>query len=216
MQIPSFAGDRLRNLPSIPVDANASPGDFGKVPAQKDRSTPGDSSVTHSAGPTSRAAGSVQGDREDSYTTSPVASVGSEPLTESQKVKVQKLKQRDAEVRVHELMHMSVAGGYARSGPSYDYQVGPDGGRYAIGGQVQLDTSIDEKDPSATIKKMETIKKAALAPANPSAQDHHIAAQADSAIARAREQLRRTTYTEEVSGSADTGSAKGQRIDKKV
>src|SRR5689334_17762725 len=98
-------------------------------------------------------------------------------LTEDQQKQVTELKSRDTEVRTHENAHKSAGGQYAGS-PSYTYQTGPDGQRYAIGGEVAIDSG-PAKKPEETITKMETVKRAALAPAEPSPQDPKVAAQAD-------------------------------------
>ena len=44
----------------------------------------------------------------------------------------------DREERQHEQAHLSAAGGHARGGPSYQYETGPDGKRYAVGGEVSI------------------------------------------------------------------------------
>lgn len=102
---------------------------------------------------------------------------------------IEQLKARDREVRLHEMAHLAAAGGYATSSASYSYQVGPDGQRYAIGGEVGIDTSPVSGDPEATIQKAMTIQRAALAPANPSSQDYQVQAQAVQMEAQARTQL---------------------------
>lgn len=109
-------------------------------------------------------------------------------LTPDEQQQVQQLKQRDAEVRRHEQAHVSAAGGYARGGANFTYTTGPDGKRYATGGEVSIDTS-PERTPQATIAKMETIKHAALAPAQPSSQDRAVYAQAARAETKARQDL---------------------------
>jgi len=91
---------------------------------------------------------------------------------------------RDREVRDHEQAHARVGGPYAGQ-PSYTYQTGPDGNRYAIGGEVAIDIAPVNGDPEATIIKMEVVKAAALAPAEPSAQDRKVAALADAQRAQA-------------------------------
>ena len=58
-------------------------------------------------------------------------------------------------------------------------KLGPDGNRYAIGGEVSIDVAPVDGDPEATIAKMEIVKAAALAPAEPSAQDRKVAAIAE-------------------------------------
>jgi hypothetical protein len=71
-------------------------------------------------------------------------------------------------VRAHEQAHLVAAGRYASSGGTFPYETGSD---YAVGGEVAIDTSAIAGDPEATLRKMEQIRRAALAPANPSGQD---------------------------------------------
>lgn len=103
---------------------------------------------------------------------------GQSELTEEEKREVEELRDRDRQVRQHEQAHLTAAGGYARGGPVYEYTTGPDNRRYATGGEVDIDTSEVPGDPQATIRKAQTVYRAALAPAEPSAQDRRVAAQA--------------------------------------
>ncbi|NVK24917.1 MAG: hypothetical protein HWE10_08310 [Gammaproteobacteria bacterium] len=100
---------------------------------------------------------------------------------------IDQLEDRDREVKTHEQAHAAVGGALAGA-PSYQYQTGPDGKRYAVGGEVSIDVSV-ENDPEETIRKMQTVQAAALAPAEPSAQDRKVAAQASRNIAEARAEL---------------------------
>lgn len=109
-------------------------------------------------------------------------------LTEEELRELTELKTRDAEVRAHEQAHLSAAGGFAAGGAGYTFQQGPDGKRYAVGGEVPIDVG-KERTPQATIEKMQTIRRAALAPANPSAADRQIAAQASATEAQARQEV---------------------------
>jgi hypothetical protein len=86
-----------------------------------------------------------------------------------------KLKARDREVRAHEAAHTAAAGSLAKGGPSFTFQRGSDGRLYAVGGEVNIDTSEASGDPEATIQKARQIQAAANAPANPSAQDRAVA-----------------------------------------
>jgi SprA-related family len=99
--------------------------------------------------------------------------------------KLQELKQRDLKVRTHEQAHLAAAGQYARGGASFTYQKGPDGASYAVGGEVSIDMG-KERTPEATITKMQTIKRAALAPSSPSGTDRSIAAAAGMMESHAR------------------------------
>ena len=111
-------------------------------------------------------------------------------LTPEQEEQVEKLTARDREVRAHEQAHLNAAGPYALGGPTYTYQKGPDGKNYAVGGQVQIDTSPVKGDPEATIQKARVVRQAALAPAEPSAQDRKVAASASKLEQQARVELR--------------------------
>jgi hypothetical protein len=119
---------------------------------------------------------------------------------------IEKLQQRDREVRQHEAAHLAAAGAHARGGATFEYLVGPDGKRYAIGGEVNVDTSPVAGDPEATIRKMEQIQAAALAPAEPSGQDRAVAAQAAAQISRAKQEQSRMP-----SDRNDSPSASGRR-----
>lgn len=99
------------------------------------------------------------------------------------------LKARDREVRAHEAAHAAAAGSVATGGPQFTFTRGSDGRLYAVGGEVNIDTSTVPNDPEATIRKAQTIRTAALAPANPSAQDRAVAAQASQMEAQARREL---------------------------
>ena len=103
---------------------------------------------------------------------------GPQELSEEEQAVVDQLAARDREVRNHEEAHARVGGQYAGN-PSYTFQEGPDGKQYAIGGEVPIDVSPVPDDPEATITKMEVVKAAALAPAEPSGQDRRVAALAD-------------------------------------
>jgi hypothetical protein len=101
--------------------------------------------------------------------------------------KIEKLQKRDKEVRVHEMAH-KVAGGAYAGAVVYEYTLGPDGKRYITGGYVQLDVS-KEATPEETIRKAAVIRKAALAPADPSPSDLAIAAKASQLEQEARREL---------------------------
>lgn len=119
---------------------------------------------------------------------SPSTSPAGSSLSSEELKQLRQLKSRDSEVRSHEQAHLSAAGQYAAGSASFTYQLGPDGTRYAIGGEVPIDISKASR-PEATIEKMQTIRRAALAPADPSPADRQIAAQASAAEAQARQEV---------------------------
>ena len=110
-------------------------------------------------------------------------------LTEEEKKQIDELKARDREVKTHEQAHIAAGGSYVKGGATYDYQTGPDGKQYAVGGSVNIDTSPVDGDPEATIAKAQVVIKAALAPAEPSGQDQKVASAARQMMNEARKEL---------------------------
>lgn len=116
---------------------------------------------------------------------------------------IDQLQRRDQEVRTHEAAHLAAAGPYAQGGPSYTYQVGPDGRLYAVGGGVNVDTS-PGATPEETIRKARQLRAAALAPGDPSSQDYAVAAAAATMEQQAQADIQRTESEQEASGSDDS------------
>lgn len=139
--------------------------------------------------PSARDAGFQQAEQTGEVGESREIGAGKSELSEEEKREVDELEQRDGEVRRHEQAHKSAAGRYAGGGPSFEYEVGPDGRRYAVGGEVSIDVSPVADDPQATIQKMQQIRQAANAPAQPSDQDRRIAAEAAQLEQQARAEL---------------------------
>lgn len=126
---------------------------------------------------------------------------GQQELTQQEQQQVTELQQRDREVRNHEQAHIAAAGQYAQGGAQYEYTTGPDGKRYATSGEVSISVS-PENTPEKTIQKMRIVRKAALAPAEPSAQDRRVAAQASQEETRAQRELAELKQT----NSSETGA----------
>ena len=89
---------------------------------------------------------------------------------------LEKFRNKDAEIRTHEQAHASI--GHTTSPISYNYQEGPDGKLYAVGGSVRLNTSIPD-DPKAAAFKLDMIQKAATGVTHPSSADGAIASQSN-------------------------------------
>ena len=170
-------------------------------------STPstGEEQYTDASDPGKETTGQSPGCGCGKATTSPTSTTSQGPtvteLTPEEQRKVQELQDRDREVRAHEQAHKAAAGRYAQGGPQYEYTTGPDRKQYAIGGSVAIDTSKVPNDPAATIQKAQAVKRAALAPAQPSSEDHRIAAKASRMEAEARAELQ-----EQVQQQAETAS----------
>ena len=107
-------------------------------------------------------------------------------LGQEEKAQVEELRKTDAKVRAHEMAHAS--SGAATSAPSYEYQTGPDGKRYAVAGHVDVDTS-PGATPEQTVAKARQIRAAAMAPTDPSPQDRSVAAEASRMEADAMAQI---------------------------
>ncbi len=143
---------------------------------------------------------------ENESNSSEQKSSDGDPLSEEEKAEITELKSRDQEVRTHEQAHIAAGGQYVKGGASYSYQSGADGKQYAVGGEVNIDTSSVSGDPDATIRKMQTVRAAAMAPAEPSGQDRSVASQANQAITQAQAQKKvdaAAEATEEENGSKE-------------
>jgi hypothetical protein len=120
---------------------------------------------------------------------------GADGLTEAERRKVRELQARDRQVREHERAHQ-VAGGQFASSPTYRTVTGPDGRSYAVGGEVRIDTSVVPNNPEATIRKLQIVKRAALAPQEPSSADRAVASEAEQKILRARAEIQQRKLQE--------------------
>ncbi len=118
---------------------------------------------------------------------------------------IDKLAATDRKVRAHEQAHVAAGAGLVRSGASFQYETGPDGRRYAVGGEVGIDTS-KGRTPSETLRKAEQIRSAALAPADPSGQDRQVAAAAAKMAMEARQEMMAQIAEAASIGTNDGGS----------
>lgn len=128
-----------------------------------------------------------------------------------EQLEISELASRDREVRAHEQAHASVGGAYAGA-PTYTFKRGPDGKSYAVGGEVGIDTSPIPNDPEATLRKMELVQRAALAPAEPSAQDLRVAAEAAAQATQARAELAELRREEATSAAEQRATEREERL----
>ncbi|TRO23255.1 hypothetical protein EQ826_07665 [Ectopseudomonas mendocina] len=136
----------------------------------------------------SAAFGREEADREANPSSRADKSEPSPQEQRQQQLEIDDLVQRDREVRTHEQAHAAVGGQYAGA-PTYSFKRGPDGQSYAVSGEVGIDTAPVPNDPEATLRKMEIVLRAALAPIEPSPQDLRVAALAQAQAAQARVEL---------------------------
>ncbi|MDD0845279.1 putative metalloprotease CJM1_0395 family protein [Pseudomonas sp. Gutcm_11s] len=126
-------------------------------------------------------------------------------------LEVAELASRDREVRAHEQAHAAIGGAHAGA-PTYTFKRGPDGKSYAVGGEVSIDTSPVPNDPEATLRKMELVQRAALAPAEPSAQDRSVAAQASAQATLARAELAQVRREEAAAAIEERAAQREERL----
>ena len=123
--------------------------------------------------------------------------------SEEEQREVAELKARDREVRSHEKAHARTGAPYTGA-PTYETVRGPNGQQFAVSGKTPIDVSPIPGDPAATTRKMEVVKQAALAPAEPSAQDRAIAARAEGQRLKALQDVARQA-SEETEGASASG-----------
>lgn len=206
LSLNSAALARVLARSSITPDTAAvqAPGDaVGNNPAPGASSTAAAFQPSALNGATAVAA-QTNGAEPSASTEQPSASASSGTLSDEQKSAVEKLKQTDAKVKAHEQAHQA-AGGRLAAGASYSYEKGPDGGSYAVAGEVSINTSSVPGNPRATLEQALQVQAAALAPADPSAQDRAVAVRAAQTAAAAQAEI-----TKQAVNAADGGQASGQ------
>ena len=115
-----------------------------------------------------------------------------EQAQESKRVQIEQqqinaLSARDREVRAHEQAHVAAGGQYAGAA-QYQFERGPNGVNYAVSGEVSISVG-KEATPEETLQKAQIVRRAALAPAEPSPQDRRVAAQATRMESEARQEI---------------------------
>ncbi len=177
-------------------------------PASSEESLPSGQSVTSTDDTVLRdeAASPARGEAEEEK-----ASPREAQQQRQEQLEIAALASRDREMRAHEQAHAAVGGAYAGA-PTYTFTRGPDGKRYAIGGEVSIDSSPIPNDPEATLRKMELVQRAALAPAEPSAQDRRVAAQAAAQATQARAELAQLRREEAASAAEERAALREERL----
>lgn len=150
--------------------------------------------------------------RDNSATAGPKRADGT-PMAPEEIQQLELLKQSDREVRQHEMAHQTVGGAYT-GGASYEYEIGPDGKRYAVAGEVPIDYGPVPNDPQATIEKMQTVIAAAMAPADPSPTDYQVAAQARQYLLEAK--LEASMQRSEMEQARNSGAATFSTVDEQA
>lgn len=144
---------------------------------------------TNAEGQTAAGENNQTGDQPDNANEESAGRENAQQQQEEQaeQAEIRELQTRDREVRAHEQAHAAVGGQYAGA-PQYEFETGPDGQRYAVGGEVSIDIS-EESTPEETLRKMQQVRAAALAPADPSPQDLRVASEAAQKASEAQTQI---------------------------
>jgi hypothetical protein len=135
----------------------------------------------------------VQSNKKNSVSAdgTKVSADGTKKTYTQEEKAVDDLKKVDRDVKAHESAHRSAGGGLVRGGTTFSFVIGPDGKQYAVGGEVKIDMSYDLNHPEETIRKMQQVEQAALAPSDPSAQDRAVASKAASIESEARAEMQK-------------------------
>ena len=131
-------------------------------------------------------------------------------LTEADLARIRQLTLTDTQTRLNEEAHVRVGGQYASS-PAYDFETGPDNRQYAVSGEVTFNSTPIAGNPEATIRKLAVVKRAALAPAEPSPKDRAVATKATQGITQAQAQLRTDQLREEAKRASEQAQEELER-----
>ena len=123
---------------------------------------------------------------------------------------VTELQAADTNVRAHEAAHMAAGGGLT-SPASYTYERGPDNKMYAVAGEVGISTG-EGNTPQESLNKAQTIRRAALAPADPSPQDLKVAAQAASMEMSARAEILQEKMAQNSQNTNNSNETSGDAV----
>ena len=153
--------------------------------------------------------GNTRESREAASQPNTTSASSASGFTTAERLLLSELKKADTQVRQHEMAHVTAGSGVVTSGASFTYEQGPDGRNYAVAGEVSIDTAPVPGDPQATIRKMQQVKTAALAPASPSSQDLKVASRAAAMAAKAASEL--MVLQAEERAAANNSKASGSR-----
>ena len=131
-------------------------------------------------------------------------------LSQEEQRIVTELQAADTNVRAHEAAHMAAGGGLT-SPASYTYERGPDNKMYAVAGEVGISTG-EGNTPQESLNKAQTIRRAALAPADPSPQDLKVAAQAASMEMSARAEILQEKMAQNSQNSNNSNETSGDAV----
>jgi hypothetical protein len=154
-------------------------------------------------------------DRSREENTTEPAKNSKSPVNTQETLELERLKQTDREVRAHEQAHVMAGGSLVRGAASFGYATGPDGRLYAVSGEVSIDSSPIQDDPEATIRKMQRVVAAALAPAQPSGQDRAVASSAIKTQVKAQQQVTQKNFekTQDSGESESTNESEAQKTE---
>ena len=214
--ISALQGSRVEGLTHVARSQSGTQ----RPPEQRDdsRQGSGTSGFREARGPTVTGGTLIAAQIAASADSQDTARTGSDPkqstatgteLTQQEREQVKDMQARDREVRTHEQAH-ATAGGQHAGAPEYEIERGPDGRSYAVAGHVSISTSPVAGDPEATVAKMETVKRAALAPAEPSGADRSVAADAEGKRADARSELASIRAEERKAALEDSSGDDGE------
>ena len=86
----------------------------------------------------------------------------------------QRLESRDRDVRAHELAHYHAGQPYSRA-PEYFFVTGPGGRQFAVGGLTPMESALDPGNHATALAKLRILRRAVLAPTDPSPRDREVA-----------------------------------------
>ncbi len=134
-------------------------------------------------------------------------------LDPGQSNRLRRLQARDQRVRAHEQAHSLSGGAQVAAAVRYRYQTGPDGRRYAVGGQAHAPAS-GGGSPEQALDKSADLRRAAVAPTRPSYHDRITLNTAFVQEERLRSQMKQAEEiqqlqqkVEQAQQAADTGSS---------
>lgn len=150
-------------------------------------------------------------DNRDKFTNNPSELVKVEDSQDARIAhELTRMKNWEQSVISHENTHMQVGGEFAGA-PSYIYQKGPDGKLHIVGGEVTMKLPAGG-DLEKLKAALERVKRAAMAPADPSPQDQKTAAMASAQQSSVENAIKRKKAAEAYEKQKDPVHGRGQTL----
>ncbi len=88
--------------------------------------------------------------------------INGQQLSEEEQKEIEKIRKNGRNIKRQELVYRAIVGNHVKGAASFEYDLGPDGIKYAVAGHTTIDTRPVINNPEASIRKAQAIKRTKL------------------------------------------------------